>query len=46
LTSSEPTTPTKENTEYPNTPEKEDLDYKITFFDSDGGLEERHKELP
>jgi len=32
LTSSEPTTPTKDNTEYPNIPEKEDLDLKSRFL--------------
>lgn len=38
LASSEPSSPTKENTRYPNTPVKQDLDLKITFFDNDGGL--------
>jgi len=46
LASSEPSCPTKEDTGYPNTPEKQDLDLKSHFFDNDGGLQERHKELP
>jgi len=45
MTSSDPNSPTKANTEYPNTPEKQDLFSKSYLIDT-GGLQERHEELP
>jgi len=38
MASSEPSSPTKANTEYSNTSEKQDLDLKITFDHDAGGL--------